>query len=162
MKKKGVGDNANYDGAVGEGGSTENPPRTMKEYARRVQHAKANHRDVSPETREEQHFYYNKPYRGAWFFRFLNPVQPNRARLRVERLYWESWHTFCLAVFLTCFGSMLWITGMCFIYLETMFSTRGWVMLSAALLPMIPGYYTLFVIYKYICCCKGYSLSLFP
>eukprot|EP00796_Vickermania_ingenoplastis_P006008 gene6008-4313_t len=110
-------------------------------------------RGDSPETQQEKKIFYAEKYRGASFFTWLNPTNPHRSRLRVERLYWESWHTLCLAFFLTAFGTTLALIGLYFA-LYTADRGRGWSMMGVSALPILPGYYSLFVIYKVKICAQ--------
>lgn len=118
-------------------------------------------RSVSPETREENEELFRGSYRGKNFFQFLSPLHPHVARIRVERIYWESWHTVCLAVLLAAFGTMLASIGLYYL-ITGEDCVRGAVMLLISVVPSSPGFYALYVLYKYVRCCKGYNLYLFP
>lgn len=137
---------------------------SIEEYRSAVQCEMRNSRSRSPETREENEVFYRKGsgYNGEYLFSLLCPSDPHLARLRIERLYWERWSSFCLAIFLMGVGTSfffmgleLWVTG-------NRNAFRSWCMMISSLFPIIPGYYTLFFIYKYVRCCKGYTLDSLP
>lgn len=121
-------------------------------------------RSTSPDTIEEKVlFYSNASSNGMWFFKLLNRSHPDRVRLRIERLYWEHWHSLSLAVTLSVMGSLL--AGLSFYFIAVVGKAeyeRGFAMLLVALVPGLPGFYILFIIFMYLRCCKGYSLAMLP
>ncbi|CAD2217990.1 hypothetical protein AGDE_01600 [Angomonas deanei] len=117
------------------------------------------HRSVES---EEEEAYFNSASTGfeKSFFRFLHPKNPYRARKRVSRIYWEAWGTFRLSFFLAGLGVLLLcIGGGCVNYCEE--PSRGFVLLLAAVIVLLPGWYSMYAYYCYVRCYKGSTLLNF-
>lgn len=137
-------------------------PRTLEEFEADLKlRGRIQRRRTVEEEEEEATFYSQRDYPGAWFFRWLYPPNPPRARRRVERVYWLAWKPFLYGAFLSGFGTMLLLVGLgCMQYAEE--PSRGVALVIAALLLCLPGYYSLFTLWMFIRCRKGYTLSMLP
>lgn len=138
--------------------------QTVSDYRRCLQEEVSRRRTMSPETQEENKLFYRNEsgYRGELFFKLWNPSDPIRVRLRIERLYWEHWDSFCLAIFLTGIGVNFFCMGFDLLLRKNKNFTRAICMMSISLFTVAPGLYVLFFVWKYLRCCKGYSLSTLP
>lgn len=138
--------------------------RSISDYHRSLEQEASRRRAISPETQEENELYYRggSGYKGEFFFKLWNPSDPLRVRLRIERLYWEHWESFCLAIFLTGMGINFFCMGLDLLLREHKNFTHAICMMGISLFPAVPGLYVLFFVWKYLRCCKGYSLATIP
>lgn len=144
--------------------ATTSHSNSLEEYRRSVKDNVGNSRSTSPETREENEILYRRGshYKGEFLFNLINPCNPHRVRLNIERLYWEHWNSLCLAIFLAGVGTSFFLMGLEFWLTGSRAAASAWCMMVVSFLPIIPGYYTLHYIFQYVRCCKGYSLEGIP
>lgn len=146
-------------------GTEPSPPQTMEEFRALLAAQKHLREKRSVESEEEEDFFYRskEDYSGKWLFSWLNPANPTRARLRVERIYWVAWKPFLYGFFMSGVGIMLMAVGLgCASGLFCEERSRGVVVLFGSLLICIPGFYSLFVLLMYVRCRKGYSYTQLP
>ncbi|CCW61568.1 unnamed protein product [Phytomonas sp. EM1] len=148
---------------VREKKATQESPRTLAEF-RAVMRMKRNlNNRRSAESEEEEELFYSSPsgYPGERFFRSLCPESPFKARIRIERIYWDAWGSAVRSILFSGFGIILLILGLvCVLILHEI--SRGAVILFAGVLLCTPGFYSLYVLLMYVRGHKNYSYCQLP
>ncbi|CCW68130.1 unnamed protein product [Phytomonas sp. Hart1] len=140
--------------------SIQKPPRTLAEF-RAIMDAKRNRKNRrSIDSEEEEELFYSLPsgYPCKNFFRFLSSASHD-VRIRIERIYWNSWSSAVRSILLSGFGIIFLILGLlCLFSLRD--APRGFVILFLALLLCVPGFYSLHVLLMHLCGYTNYSYHL--
>nr|CCC91094.1 conserved hypothetical protein [Trypanosoma congolense IL3000] len=90
------------------------------------------------------------------FFTWVNPRDPKGVERRLGDLYWNGWSALVFGLGLTTVGlTMFLIAGVCLYSLGDVQRACG--LLFISVLCGLPGVYSLFVLWYFVCGKRGYS-----
>eukprot|EP01061_Rhynchopus_euleeides_P027642 TRINITY_DN4494_c0_g1_i2.p2 TRINITY_DN4494_c0_g1~~TRINITY_DN4494_c0_g1_i2.p2 ORF type:complete len:143 (+),score=32.83 TRINITY_DN4494_c0_g1_i2:610-1038(+) len=97
----------------------------------------------------------------GWFYRFMNPRDPAKARRRVGHLYWKCLKRLVLSSYLLFFGIVFLLIGsVCHFTCDD--SDRAWAFQFCGLLIFLPGIYGVTILTKYVMGHNEYTWKLLP